>query len=136
MKTMSKSTPISQLQNIGPVQLQTIPEAEAAIQDMAMEYGQGSPSAAYGNSQSTMTGTFASLAPAPPPGVVAAGSRLVSPDDIKLFAMASVIFVLLANEPVINIICSKIPGMKNPLICLVVRAVLAGVLVAAIYNWA
>lgn len=129
---MSKSTPISQLQNIGPAQLQTIPEAEATIQDMAMEFGQPHADGIQ-RAQQQMVQQPSALTPTAQTTPTCAG--LLSQDDIKLFIATAVVYALLSNDALAGFIAKKVPGLSNPLLSLAVRAVLAGVLVAAVNRF-
>lgn len=137
---MSKSTPITQLQHISPAQLQSIPEAEATVQDVTMEFG--GLHAPLGN-----TAAGANMAP----GAMHAGQYyqqqqqqlqlhalakpFVTPEDIKILLMTATVFLLLANEPLTAMMMARIPGLRSPVICLIVRAALAGLLVAAINKF-
>lgn len=56
-------------------------------------------------------------------------ARFVSSGDIKLFVIVLVLYFVLTNEKVINLIASKIPGLSNPIASLVVRGVLVAALV-------
>jgi len=55
--------------------------------------------------------------------------RFVSSGDIKLFVIVLVLYFVLTNDKVINLIASKIPGLSNPIASLVVRGILVAALV-------
>lgn len=125
----TKSTPIAQLQSISPVNMQSIPEAEATINDMAMEFGQPSmpPMMLAANTQP------ASITANPGMQVHAqTGLPLISNEDAKIFLAATFVYILLSNDAVTQFLAKKVPGMSNPFISLIARAATAGVLLALI----
>lgn len=124
---MSKSTPIMQLQGTPGT------DPEDAINQINMEMAGGAPPQQhaanphysnalpyYGNAGSYAAGTT----PLPP-----ARKALCDPRDVKFFLLVAVVYLLLSNDPVVNALCGKVPGMKNPLVCVLVRALLAGLIV-------
>jgi hypothetical protein len=124
---MSKSTPLSQLQSVNTVPLNTIPEAEAAINEMNIEFG--------GTNQIQSTVPMQVF---PQQQVVQEPVRkpeFISKTEIKLFVTVVVLYLLISNHQTVNILCNKIPGMSNPYVCLFVRAILIAILIVIINKF-
>ena len=60
--------------------------------------------------------------------------RLIDQSDIKLFGIILVIYVILSNEKVIELIGGRIPCMGNSIASLVLRAILVAALVVVVLK--